>query len=116
MARKLCTVCNTRAVGTGGGDDADSARSLGECNPCYTEGGWENSHSDEDHDSEPNPHCWICHPELNLAQKDHTPRTRTGHHSPRRGTINHRTQCSHAQTPAARRACRKAYWTTNKEK
>lgn len=33
--------------------------------------------------------------------------------SKRRPQINHR-ECQHAQTPAARRACRKAYWSQSK--
>lgn len=58
--------------------------------------------------------CWICHPELNAAQKAHTPRTskggEAGTKAARRPQLNHRTQCLHPQTPEARRECRKAFW------
>lgn len=61
------------------------------CGPCYEEGGWENTHSDYGHDetsetvvaegADESGHrvtgCWICYPELNLAQKPYTPRTGT---------------------------------------
>jgi hypothetical protein len=40
-------------------------------------------------------YCEICHPELVVS-------------NPRRKSINH-LECAHAQTPAARRACRKAH-------
>lgn len=108
---KICYSCKHRAVGTGPGDeDPKQARSLDLCVTCLTESGWENTHSDEGHedsnDGEPAmAHCWICHPELN-------PNTEpaTGHHSPRRKQLNHRTQCSHPQTPKARRDCRNAHW------
>lgn len=109
MARKLCTCCNVRAEYTGGGDDP-APRSSHMCNPCYTEGGYENMHNDEGHTTEePKKGCWICHPELNLAQATYVKQTREGHHSPRRPQINHRA-CDHAQTPLARRTCRKLYW------
>lgn len=110
MARKICTVCNARPQYTGGGDDpAPSGSKM--CNPCYTEGGWENTHSDEGHEDGGNLHepCWICVPELNLAQKPYIKKETKGHHSPRRPQINHRA-CQHAQTPKARRDCRTAFW------
>jgi hypothetical protein len=30
------------------------------CARCYTEAGWENTHSDNNHDRHPDPHCPIC--------------------------------------------------------
>lgn len=115
MARKLCNCCQTRPVGSGGGDDAATAKGLDECNPCYTEGGWENEHNDHSHDSLPveSPErdgCWICHPGLNLAQKPYVKKEQAGHHSPRRKQLNHRTQCTHPQTPIERRKCREKFW------
>lgn len=88
-AKNRCTVCGVRGIGTGPGDDRDSARSLKMCNPCATEGGWENTHDDHGHDAilqkladkkrltaaqkaeQPiTEHCWICHPELNAAKAE----------------------------------------------
>lgn len=101
MARKLCTACNTRPA---------AAEYNGNCEPCDTEGGWENEHSDRGHDeSNTDPGCWFCHPELNRAQATYVKQERKGHHSPRRPQINHKA-CTHAQTPKARRECRKAFW------
>lgn len=101
MARKLCETCNTRP--------ADREYN-GSCEACWTEGGWENEHSDRGHDeTNKDSNCWFCYPELNRAQVTYVKQERKGHHSPRRPQINHRA-CSHAQTPKARRECRKAYW------
>lgn len=84
---KICNVCKTRRAG----NDAGLSDM---CQPCADEGGWENAHGDNDHagitaklaageeldDVEKTeasiwmPKCWICHPELNKAQR--APRTR----------------------------------------
>lgn len=120
MARKVCIVCQHRTVGTGPGSDPDTAKGLGQCAPCYELAGWDNTHSDSSHEDPEGSHsldlanemdsCWVCHPELNLAT-DRTPRkAKAGHNSPRRTQLNHRTQCTHPQTPQARRACREAFW------
>lgn len=128
--RNLCNVCGKRTVGSGGRQyDTQSAASLGMCGPCDSEGGWENTHSDWGHeeilakpeaertaeDLENIDGCWICFPELNMAQKEHKPRTSKGSTGTRKVTsrrpqLNHRTQCLHPQTPEARRECRKAFW------
>lgn len=42
MAKKICNICNTRPVSKGGLQDA--------CDPCWDEGGWENTHNDNHHD------------------------------------------------------------------
>jgi hypothetical protein len=93
MAKKCTFQSCTRNIGTGAGDqDATGAY----CNPHYTEGGWENAHSDAGHDSileklankkrlsafqkseQANmENCWICHPELNEAKKAYTVRQGT---------------------------------------
>lgn len=56
--------------------------------------------------------CWECHPELNEAQKPYAPRQRRQptEQAARRKQLNHKSQCKHPQTPAARRACREEYW------
>jgi hypothetical protein len=56
--------------------------------------------------------CWECHPDLNEAQRPYTPRTRRqpAAASARRTQLDHKHQCKHPQTPAARRACREEYW------
>lgn len=85
-----------RPIGSGAGDDADYARSISMCNPHATEAGMENSHSDNSHDAilakiadkkrltpsqkaetEIMATCWICHPELNLANEVYAPRQGT---------------------------------------
>lgn len=109
MARKLCIVCNTRTAQTGQGAGVEQSDYNDQCNYCFTEGGWENSHDDHNHAEHPVKGCWICEPEANLAQKPHVKGTRKGHRSPRRPQINHRA-CNHPQNPKARRECRKAHW------
>lgn len=123
MARKLCTICNSRPVGHGTNGDQGHAISMGYCTPCLTEAEWENTHSDYSHEdpecvakgydeqSELDK-CWECHPELNEARREYTPRIRRqpASTSPRRQQLDHKHQCKHPQTPAARRACREAHW------
>jgi hypothetical protein len=130
MARTLCTVCQVRTACTGKGDSAFDGGHSDMCNPCFTEGGWENTHSDYAHDeilavpaaerTEEQANeikgCWICYPELNEAQKEYKPRKAAAASSTprvqgtRRPQINHKATCLHAQTPEARRACKTAYW------
>lgn len=116
MAAKLCNVCNIRRVYTGSKGTETAAHGSDMCNYCYEEGSWENSHNDEGHDEptiatpELTDGCWICHPELNLAQKP----VHKGQHGPqgsftRRPQLNHKGH-NHPQTPAARRACKTAFW------
>ena len=106
MARKLCTTCNNRPA---------NSQYNGNCEPCDTEGGWENEHSDRGHnETNTDPNCWLCHPELNRAKDTYVKQERKGHHSPRRPQINHKA-CSHAQNPKARRECRKAFWAAKAE-
>ena len=123
MGRQICPVCNTRTARTGPGDDP-APRASDLCNTCYTMGGWENSHDDEGHDQDwfdANSHdwrdsCWVCHPELVPGSKATAKaKAKPAKVSPRRAQLNHRTQCTHPQTPAARRACRTAYWAEQAE-
>jgi hypothetical protein len=121
-SRKLCELCQLRPVGYGTNGDQQHATHMGYCTPCLTEAEWENVHSDYGHedpecvakgyDTEQElAECWTCHPELNEAQREYEPRQRKASaQGTRRQQLNHRTQCKHAQTPAARRACREAYW------
>jgi hypothetical protein len=107
MVRKLCNICNIRNQYTGPGDEP--APRLSEmCNPCYTEGGWENTHSDYDHegdaDDDEKAGCWICFPELNLAK---TTTKKTGHKNTVAKTHTSHAGHGHPVTPAARAACRK---------
>lgn len=90
---KICSICSTRPVGsqprTG---DAAQAKVMGYCTPCLAEAEWENSHSDNGHETFTGPNgtegivdgmgialdnCWICHPELNATNADYTARTGT---------------------------------------
>lgn len=132
---KMCNVCGKRRKYTGSGPGVDTAASTGMCNFCYTEGGHENTHNDSNHDAilqeiqqakaegldpaealktealEEIEGCWICYPELNLAQKPVKAKA-TGTkktQGARRPQLNHK-QCTHEQTPEGRRTCRKAFW------
>jgi hypothetical protein len=128
MSAKICNVCNKRRVYTGakGTEFAPVGSDL--CNYCFEEGGWENLHSDSNHDDilshpadtrtgemlEEIQGCWICYPELNLAQRE----IHKGQHGPqgsftRRPQLNHKGH-SHPQTPAARRECKKLFWAQDK--
>lgn len=136
MANKLCNVCGLRRVGTTGEDPA-SAKHSGICGLCYDEGAWENTHSDHNHDriakeggftlaettfktqedldaylvEERNymEQCWICHPELNLAQTWKPGHKGSKAQGARRPQLNHKGH-KHPQSPAARRACKLAFW------
>jgi hypothetical protein len=66
-----CDVCGIRRA---------DRKLNGQCEPCWEEGGWENTHSDSNHeglkDSMSGPEldaeidgCWICFPELNRAKR-----------------------------------------------
>jgi hypothetical protein len=129
MARKLCTVCNVRKGTTVNGKDfADM------CDPCYQESGWENTHSDGDHENiaagnvvfgmtthktraafeawlkEEREGCWLCFPELNEAKKPARGVAATKVQGFRRTQLNHKDMCTHAQTPKARKTCKEAFW------
>lgn len=128
MARKVCTVCGIRKGTTANGKDfADM------CDPCYQEAGWENTHSDGDHDNinagnvvygmtthkteeafqawlkEEREGCWICFPELNLAKKSAKAQPTTKKQGFRHPQLNHKGH-AHPQTPKARRECKAAFW------
>jgi hypothetical protein len=69
---KTCRSCQIRTIATGTvkGEDAAyvdraTAKSVELCNLCHVEADYENTHSDDDHDSEPVDGCWVCYPELN---------------------------------------------------
>lgn len=136
-SNKMCNVCGKRRAYTGTGPGVETAGSHGMCNFCYTEGGHENTHNDSNHHAIAQEvaaaeaagvelaevlsksgleelafmkDCWICHPELNLAQKP-VKAKKTGAKAAyvRRPQLNHKGH-SHPQTPAARRACKAAFW------
>ncbi len=126
MAAKMCNICNKRRVYTGTGLNVEPAPVAWDgCNLCYTEGGYENQHSDSNHDgiikngpqndyekselADFMPGCWICHPELNLAQKPQRAGTGPKTQGTRRPQFNHKGH-THPQSPAARRACKNAFW------
>jgi hypothetical protein len=129
MSAKICNVCNIRRVYTGakGTEIAPVLSDL--CNYCFEEGGWENLHSDSNHDDilshpaetrtgemlEEIQGCWICYPELNLAQKvtSLSGTTKPKAQGARRPQLNHKGH-SHPATPAARRECKKLFWAQDK--
>ena len=124
MARKLCTVCEIRTQYTGAADGEVAPRLSDMCNPCYAEGGWENTHSDGGHDSiqavienkgidglderdtlelAHMQGCWICHPELNLAKVA----PKKGHTNTVAKSRNSHAGHGHLHNPADRATCRK---------
>lgn len=68
VAKKgMCIVCTIRKGTSKNGRDFRDM-----CDACYQEAGWENTHSDGDHENgtETDDACWICHPELNKAKAE----------------------------------------------
>jgi hypothetical protein len=134
MARIMCNVCGIRAGKTGSkGSEISSHADM--CNYCFEEGGYENQHSDHNHDAiraevddkggDPATYlgkhdleeldfmsdCWICYPELNLAQQPASKQAgKPKAQGERRTQLNHKEMCTHAQTPKARRTCKNAFW------
>lgn len=110
-AKNRCTVCGVRPIGSGIGDeDKRQLRTLQMCNPCATEGGWMNTHSDAGHETidaltvrnssfktkaaleewkaqerKVMERCWICHPELDASSADYVAREGTS----REGMVVH---------------------------
>lgn len=100
----ICTDCGVRKI-----DRATQGHDSAFCTPCFDFAGWENTHSDFDHENltpeDPEREgCPVCDPSLDprnvTIRKGHTntvAKTRTSH-------AGH----DHPVTPAARAACRKA--------
>jgi hypothetical protein len=136
MAAIICNVCNIRRAKTGS-KGAETSPFNDMCNYCYEEGAHENAHSDNNHEAIAAgtitlqgttftaqeeldkwladeqgimDTCWICHPELNLA-KQPVKKGNTGAKTQgaRRPQLNHKGH-AHPQTPAARKACKVAFW------
>lgn len=123
MAHKLCIVCNTRrAVRNDGITDM--------CTPCYDYAGWENTHSDDDHEgilagdvtwgmtthkTRKEFDAWIkeCRSETKQCPvcQDNDPANRparTGHTNTRAHSWNSHAGHHHGRTPGDRAACRKS--------
>jgi len=137
MKQVMCNVCGKRRGQTGTkGTETSPHHDM--CNYCFEEGGMENGHSDNGHhainarveaadgftteltDWEKSEwegfmqSCWICHPELNLAQTQKSTKVQDQRNSSvagftRRQQLNHKGH-SHPATSAARRACKEAFW------
>lgn len=78
-AKGLCELCGKRRLGAGkasGYDSREYAKSRKWCLPCADESQHEIEH-DNGHEHIPTDECWICHPELNAASEDYTPRVGT---------------------------------------
>lgn len=102
-ANKTCSICSLRPVASlQNRNEAGMSGDMDYCVPCFDEAGWENSHSDDDHEGfesltvrqssfrtkaeleawkadlrETVKACWVCTPELNLAKRPYTPRQGT---------------------------------------
>lgn len=109
----ICPICGKRKMYTGKGPGTDEAPRLSEmCNFCFTEGGWENTHNDNDHEGNSatsedaeKAACWICHPEKNLATKPRNERAGTSRAGmritvPIRATGKDKATAVKAQVPA----------------
>lgn len=103
---KNCVICNKRlnsenrasTLGFGIGGAFDDM-----CMSCYDYSGWENTHSDNDHETEGNfdQDCPICagiaiKEHVSDASKAHAPQTHSSH-----------AECEHESTKAARAKCRR---------
>lgn len=142
-----CIECGNRNGQTGSkGTETSPDKDL--CNYCFEYGGYENQHSDRNHEGIPElledvhfgvtnhktvaeyetwlaitqseaefmESCWVCHPELNLAYTDVKAKgvqPIAKKQGTRRPQLNHKGH-SHPATPAARRACKKAFWAQDK--
>lgn len=113
----MCGVCGKRRSYTGKGtgvEDAPRASDL--CNFCFTEGGWENAHSDSAHEGilvvaaadrteDQNLEisgCWICFPDLNLVNREARPgRSRAGMVIVAKGTEIHKSETFRVAAEAA---------------
>lgn len=98
-----CNVCGKRRA----------VKSInGQCEPCFEEGGWENTHNDAGHSefdlgalteeqAEEVHGCWICYPELNRAQVFRTGRSRAGMVIVAKGTEIHKSETFRVAAEAA---------------
>jgi DNA-directed RNA polymerase subunit RPC12/RpoP len=59
----VCGNCGKRTRDTEGEGD------VGMCFKCYERGGWENTHSDNDHEHDPDPNCPVCQEAAGTAQR-----------------------------------------------
>lgn len=105
MARKMCTDCGTRVVGTGpiSHEDREYAKQQGMCGPCADEGQMDIAHNNG-HEDITTDECWYCHPELDARNTE----IKHGHTNTVAKTRGSHAGCDHMVTPKARAACRKA--------
>ena len=95
MTRKMCLTCKVRKA------DPSTGEGLF-CLVCVELGGWENDHSDNDHEGdEPSANCWVCHPELIPGDP------RKGHTNTVAKTYSSHAACDHPRTPKHREICRR---------
>lgn len=102
-----CADCQTRPI-----DRSTAGRDSTLCQPCWEYAGWENQHSDDDHNRIYQvPECPICHPELDprVGGSINTPRRpgQVGNQNARGKQRSH-SMCGHEKTKAARERCRQA--------
>ena len=113
MSKKMCEGCQIRKA------DPSTAEGMF-CTVCDELGGWENSHSDWDHDGIASgdthdmklsdirdveremKNCWVCHPELVPGAP------KQGHTNTAAKSYSSHANCDHARTPKAREICRRA--------
>lgn len=105
-----CIECNTRLTSKNRSSSQSNLSNVVSdcddvCTKCYDYWGWENTHSDDNHEGLPDLHpervvCPVCN-------GDH-PTKRTGHANTRAHSRTSHATCKHERTPKGRAACRKA--------
>jgi hypothetical protein len=99
MARKMCSYCTFRPA-------ASNLLEGNICEPCYDYQGWENEHSDDDHENTGHVDgCLIC--EGAPDPEETKPETRKGHSNGIAKSHTSHAACSHPKTKSARAKCRK---------
>lgn len=100
MPAKMCEICNKRRAS----DETDMGHTM--CLPCWEYAGWENTHTDDNHDENPDnddkDECLVC---LGLDPADVEPVK--GHSNGIAKSHTSHAQCSHPKTKSARAKCRK---------
>lgn len=102
-----CTECSRRITAKNSAKTITGADYADVCVTCYDYWGWENAHSDGDHDNLPADDrervgCKVCERDAGTAVVDVPAPVATG-----RRNMSH-ADCDHAKTTAARTACRRA--------
>lgn len=102
-----CTECSVRLTPNNRSSRVHGSDYDDVCARCYDYWGWENTHTDEDHDSlaadaEEREGCMVCAGVSARVETETPAPVATGR------TNRSHAACAHPRTPAGRAACRKA--------